>query len=127
VSGSLSTIEKYIELGMEPAKMNLGLPFYGKWFKTAGTCTYVGCPTALLEDSNGMDTGNSGALEFSVGSEVFSKGIADENEGGQWYWDPVTSSFWTWDTVDFINRKLKNIVQAKKLGGASKLFRLFTR
>ncbi|TGJ80456.1 hypothetical protein E0Z10_g8303 [Xylaria hypoxylon] len=118
VQGSLKTVEKYIELGMDPAKMNLGIAFYAKYFETAEKCTEpVGCKTALLEDVSGLDTGRSGAKTFSEGVPVLGSGQADQTEGGQWYWDPSTSYFWTWDTPEFIGQKFEKIVKAKRLGG----------
>ncbi|KAI0490996.1 glycoside hydrolase family 18 protein [Xylaria cf. heliscus] len=118
VQGSLNTIEKYIQLGMNSTKMNLGIAFYAKYFKTAGECTQpVGCETAVLEDANGVDTGLSGAKTFLEGVPVLSSGKPDETEGGQWYWDSKTSFFWTWDTPEFIAQKFEKIVKAKNLGG----------
>ena len=38
----------------------------------------------------------------------------------QWYWDPSTSYFWTWDTPQFIAPKFSGIVKARGLGGVSK-------
>ncbi|KAI2643398.1 glycoside hydrolase family 18 protein [Xylaria nigripes] len=118
VQGSLKTVEKYIELGMDPAKMNLGIAFYAKYFQTSEPCTKpLGCKTVLLEDANGLDTGKSGAKTFKEGVPVLSNGIADNEEGGQWYWDKATSNFWTWDTPDFIAQKFEKIIKAKNLGG----------
>ncbi|KAI0540101.1 glycoside hydrolase family 18 protein [Xylaria digitata] len=118
VKESLNTVEKYIELGIDPAKMNLGLAFYAKYFETIGTCVEpIGCETVLLEDANGLDTGLSGAKTFLGGVPVLASGQADETEGGQWYWDSSKSHFWTWDTPEFIAQKFEKIVKAKGLGG----------
>jgi chitinase len=126
VLGSLNTVEKYIELGMDPAKMNLGIAFYAKFFKTTEPCANpVGCKTAVLE-SGGVDTGLSGAITFAVGTPVLASGQADETEGGEWYWDPATSNFWTWDTPEFIAQKFEKIVKAKGLGGVGKFSLLFS-
>ncbi|KAH8163074.1 hypothetical protein CIB48_g5157 [Xylaria polymorpha] len=118
VQGSLNTVEKYIELGMDAAKMNLGIAFYAKYFQTVEECKEpVGCETAVLEDANGLDTGRSGAKTFLEGIPVLASGQADQTEGGQWYWDPSTSYFWTWDTPEFVAQKFEKIVKAKGLGG----------
>ncbi|KAI1169388.1 glycoside hydrolase family 18 protein [Nemania serpens] len=118
VQGSLKTVEKYIKLGMDPAKMNLGIAFYAKYFETIEKCTEpVGCETAVLEDSSGVDTARSGAKTFLEGVPVLAKGQADQAEGGQWYWDPSTSYFWTWDTPEFVAQKFEKIIKAKGLGG----------
>ncbi|OTB04396.1 glycoside hydrolase family 18 protein [Hypoxylon sp. CI-4A] len=118
VKGSLSTIDHYISLGMDAAKLNLGIAFYAKWFKTQGECTTpIGCPTVALEDANGEDTGMSSAVTFREGPAVLSSGQADAENGGQWFWDSATSYFWTWDTPDFIAQKFDEIIKARGLGG----------
>ncbi|KAI1074315.1 glycoside hydrolase family 18 protein [Whalleya microplaca] len=118
VKGSLNSINKYLDLGMDASKMNLGIAFYAKWFKTKGECTEpIGCETVLLEDANGQDTGMSGAVTFKEVPPVLSSGKADTTEGGEWYWDSATSYFWTWDTPDFIKEKFEQIVKDRKLGG----------
>ena len=69
VNRSLHSIETYAARGMSPSKMNLGFPFYAKFFTTAegAECTEpIGCPTALLEAPDGSDTGKSGVLTFEA-------------------------------------------------------------
>lgn len=106
--------------------MNLGIAFYAKYFETIEKCTEpVGCETAVLEDSSGVDTARSGAKTFLEGVPVLAKGQADQAEGGQWYWDPSTSYFWTWDTPEFVAQKFEKIIKAKGLGGVSKSCRVF--
>ncbi|PNY24026.1 Endochitinase B [Tolypocladium capitatum] len=125
VEGSKATVETYIRRGMTPSKMNLGFAFYAKFFKTADACTSpTGCPTVLMEGPDGTDTGKSGATTFEVENfntaefaNVLTNGKADTTKGGQWYWDPSTKKFWTWDTPAFIAQKFAEIVKAKKLGG----------
>ncbi|KAI1459452.1 glycoside hydrolase family 18 protein [Annulohypoxylon moriforme] len=118
VKGSLATVDKYISLGMDAAKLNLGFAFYAKYFTTQGECTQpIGCPTVALEDASGGDTGKSGAVTFQEVPPVLSSGKADTDEGGQWFWDSATSYFWTWDTPDFVAQKFEQIVKAKGLGG----------
>ncbi|ROW06157.1 hypothetical protein VMCG_04476 [Cytospora schulzeri] len=71
VKGSLAAIETYIERGMTPCKMNLGIAFYAKYFTLAAntTCTGpIGCPLALAEDADGVDLGTSGAVTFEASS-----------------------------------------------------------
>ncbi|KAF3771083.1 carbohydrate-binding module family 18 [Cryphonectria parasitica EP155] len=72
VNGSLAAIETYLTRGMDPAKMNLGIAFYAKYFTLAAntTCTTgpIGCPIALAEDAEGQDTGTSGAVTFEATS-----------------------------------------------------------
>ncbi|POR39076.1 Endochitinase B [Tolypocladium paradoxum] len=126
VEGSKTTIETYIERGMTPGKMNLGFAFYAKFFQTADACTAAtGCPTVLMEGPDGSDLAKSGATTFEIENfntadfaNALKNGKADTAKGGQWYWDPSTKKFWTWDTPEFIAQKFADIVKAKKLGGA---------
>ena len=126
VKGSLQTVDTYIQRGMTPSKMNLGFAFYAKWFTTKDgvECTTpTGCPTALLEDANGGDTGLSGAVTFETANyggafqQAMNNGKEDSDAGGQWYWDASAKVYWTWDTPKLIMRKFTEIVVAKKLGG----------
>lgn len=55
---------------------------------------------------------NGGELE-----RVLANGKADDVQGGQWWWDPNTSKFWTWDTPAFIARKFAEVVKPYRLGG----------
>jgi hypothetical protein len=69
VIGSLHAIDKYISLGFSPQKLNLGFALYAKWFTTAPgvDCSRgLDCKTALLENSDGSDTGASGAVTFEA-------------------------------------------------------------
>ncbi|KAI1491405.1 glycoside hydrolase family 18 protein [Biscogniauxia mediterranea] len=118
VKGSLETVDNYLALGFDPAKMNLGFAFYAKFFKTQGECTQpIGCPTVLLENPDGSDPGLSGAVTFLENPDVLPLGQADTENGGQWYWEPSTNYFWTWDTPDFVAQKFNDIVKARGLGG----------
>ncbi|KKK12489.1 hypothetical protein AOCH_006590 [Aspergillus ochraceoroseus] len=45
-------------------------------------------------------------------------GKVDAKAGGQYYWDPAATLFWTWDTPALINRKFQDIIAARGLGGA---------
>ncbi|OAR02841.1 hypothetical protein LLEC1_07421 [Akanthomyces lecanii] len=130
VEGSLATIETYLARGVPAGKLNLGFGFFAKWFTTkdGATCDEpTGCPTAVLENPDGSDPGLSGSVTFET--ENYSKGGAflnaitngkpDPVKGGQWYWDAAAKVYWTWDTPEFIARKVAEIVKAKKLGGVA--------
>ncbi|KAI1342183.1 glycoside hydrolase family 18 protein [Xylariaceae sp. FL0016] len=128
VQGVNQTIQTYLDRGMDAAKMNLGFPFYAKFFNLAGTCdTPIGCPTKLMEDPNtGADLGTSGAAVFALNDDfsvdwqaASAKGQADNVQGGQWCVSNAKgiSSFWTWDTPEFIAEKFSTIVKPMKLGG----------
>lgn len=68
IANSLEAVNNFIDLGLDPQKMNLGFAYYAKWFTTSpyGDCESnpIGCPTALLENPDGTDTGNSGTMTF---------------------------------------------------------------
>lgn len=69
---SLESIQNYLDIGIPAEKLNLGFAFYAKWFKTDpnSDCDVepLGCATALLETSDGTDTGNSGTITFEAGN-----------------------------------------------------------
>ncbi|KAJ5233829.1 CAZyme family GH18 [Penicillium citrinum] len=132
VAGSLETINAYLDIGADPAKMNLGFAYYAKWFETDpnSDCDEhpLGCATVKLENADGTDTGKSGAVTFTEKVEAPSNaleswkraeknGMTDEKKGGQYYWDKESNMFWTWDTPEIISRKFTEIVDEKKLGG----------
>nr|QDJ94325.1 chitinase chiA5 [Cordyceps cicadae] len=126
IKGSLAAIDRYIALGVPASKMNLGFAFYAKKFATADgvTCDKpTGCKTALLENADGTDPGLSAAVTFEIGNyvgdfdQVVKNSKADEDEGGQWYWDSATKFYWTFDTPEFIAKKFTDIVKARGLGG----------
>ncbi|KAJ4003678.1 hypothetical protein NW752_011098 [Fusarium irregulare] len=69
VQGAARAVDKYLSLGFPANKLVLGLPFYAKWFTTKKgyTCTQaIGCPTELLENPDGSDTGKSGSMTFEA-------------------------------------------------------------
>ncbi|KAL5001998.1 glycoside hydrolase superfamily [Aspergillus recurvatus] len=128
---SLESIDAYLEAGMPPEKLNLGLAYYVKWFKTVSgeQCAKepIGCPTVLMEDPDtGADLGQAGAFSWNdpVPKELaasFAKaksgGEYDTVGGGYYFWDSEESIFWSWDTADAIGRKFPAVVEEKKLGG----------
>lgn len=133
VAGSLETINAYLDIGAKPEQLNLGFAYYAKWFETDpnSDCDEhpLGCATVKLENSDGSDTGKSGAVTFEQSPEGVPSNVAeswkraqkdgktDEEKGGQYFWDKDANIFWTWDTPELISRKFKDIVDAKKLGG----------
>jgi GH18 family chitinase len=131
VANSLEALQAYVERGVSPEKMNLGLAFYVKWFKTAAgvNCSKepIGCKTELMEDpETGADLGQTGAFSWHDEvprelSESFRKaeayGVYDEDGGGYFYWDEAERLFWSWDTPEAIRRKVPAIVEKMKPGG----------
>jgi chitinase len=70
INGSLASIDYYMEkLALPAEKINLGFAFYAKYFTTDPQfeCENgLGCVTVLLENSDGSDTGKSGAMTFEA-------------------------------------------------------------
>jgi GH18 family chitinase len=128
---SLESIDAYAKRGVPLAKMNLGLAFYIKWFKTDSyaNCSVqpIGCKTALMEDpTTGADLGNAGAFSWhdNVPSELsesfqhaMAHGVYDIKAGGHYYFDAKEDLFWSWDTPDAIKRKFPAVVEKRGLGG----------
>jgi chitinase len=79
IADSLASVELYTAIGLEPAKTNLGIAFYAKWFTSAGTCNAtspLGCKAAVLEDPvTGDDLGIAGAVTF----EASNYAVVDES------------------------------------------------
>lgn len=71
IKGSLAAVEAYIARGVTPAKMNLGIAFYAKYFTLPANSTCagpIGCPIVAAESTDGLDTGTSGAVTFEASS-----------------------------------------------------------
>ncbi|KAF2492822.1 glycoside hydrolase [Lophium mytilinum] len=186
IHDSHDSIQSYIGVGLDPAKINLGFAYYAKWYTTKGDCqTPLGCPLAQLEDPiTGADTKLSGTVTFETANmaplpaagsitvssdgscganghscpagsccsyagycgttddyckggcqHVFSnggckdadvlgswtkarsQGFTDTTAGGQYYYEFAQRLFWTWDTVDLMEKKFDQIVKPLKLGG----------
>jgi GH18 family chitinase len=131
VQNSLEGINAYLERGVPPARANLGLAYYIKWYKTAiGVDCHaksVGCPTELMEDpATGADLGKTGAFSWhdQVPDELkvsfhkaLSQGTYDEHGGGLYYWDKDERLFWSWDDPKALAKKIPDILGAKELGG----------
>ncbi|KAL2108473.1 hypothetical protein VUR80DRAFT_3750 [Thermomyces stellatus] len=127
---SRTAIEAYMARGATPDKLNLGLPFFVKWFLTE-PCpnpeNAIGCPMPLLEDpQTGSDLGKSGAFSFhdEVPAELapsynraLTEGKHDKVGGGYYYWDAGENRFWTFDTPQAIRPKFPVLVEGMGLGG----------
>jgi len=132
VQNSLEAITSYLERGVPPARANLGLAYYIKWYKTAIDVDChaepVGCPTELMEDPNtGADLGKAGAFswhdqvpdELSVSfHRALKYGTYDKQGGGHYYWDKYERRFWSWDDPKALAKKIPAILTATNLGGA---------
>lgn len=124
-------ISAYTHRGAQPDKLNLGLGFYVKWFKTAERedcgIAPTGCKTELMEDpKTGADLGKAGAFSWhdEVPSELktsFDKALQnwkyDEPEGGNYYWDAEERLFWSWEAPEAIWDKVRPILRDNLVNG----------
>lgn len=86
IKSSLEIIDYYINtLSLDPAKINLGIPLYTKYFKLDASkpCENgLGCATVLLENADGSDTGMSGAVTFEAYNYAKPTGNLTESTDG---------------------------------------------
>ncbi|OJJ44226.1 hypothetical protein ASPZODRAFT_71871 [Penicilliopsis zonata CBS 506.65] len=72
VEGCLEAVQNYIDIGLDPAKINLGFAYYAKFFTTdpnSDCATHpIGCGVVSLENADGTDNGKSGAFTFEQGN-----------------------------------------------------------
>ncbi|KKK14942.1 hypothetical protein P175DRAFT_0435786 [Aspergillus ochraceoroseus IBT 24754] len=72
VAGSLDTIQAFLDIGLDPQKVNLGFAYYAKWFTTQANADCgshpIGCPVVVMENPDGTDNGKSGAFTFEKGT-----------------------------------------------------------
>ncbi|KAI0526237.1 glycoside hydrolase superfamily [Xylaria bambusicola] len=70
VEGSKAAVQRYIDLGLPPEKINLGFPFYAKWFQVEDNChnltTPDSCEIVPAQDADGADNYKSGVLTFEM-------------------------------------------------------------
>ena len=130
-TGSLATLDAYIERGASPQQLNLGFAFTVKWVRTKPGISCkdraIGCPMTLGEDpQTGEDLGQTGAFswhdevppELAVSFEkALRDGEYDQERGGYWYWDEGENLFWTFDTPEAISRKFPLVLDKKEVGG----------
>ncbi|PGG95822.1 hypothetical protein AJ79_09859 [Helicocarpus griseus UAMH5409] len=101
-----------------------------------GTCGYLNslrCPEGACCSAHGQ-CGNTtahcgegcqpqyGKCDAKIDMDaLFRKALAngrtDDQQGGRYYVDEENKLFWTWDSTDMMERKFKEIVREKKLGG----------
>lgn len=74
VEGCLESVKGYLNLGLDPAKANLGFPFYAEYYKMLPNCPNangLNCPIQAAENPDGSDAKTSGVLTFQ--DENFAK------------------------------------------------------
>lgn len=67
VTGSKQSMNAYIKNGIPAARLNLGFPFYAKWFtlQAGAPCQNpIGCTVGAFENADGSDNGMSGVFTF---------------------------------------------------------------
>ncbi len=132
IQQSLAALDAYVDSGVAPQSLNLGLAFYTKYFRTehqdcADSPSALGCPTLLLEDpSTGTDLGRTGGFSWhdSVPMDVadsftraLDRGTYDDQEGAYYFWDEEEDLWWTFDTPDAIDRKMSSVLSKTRVGG----------
>jgi len=132
IAASRNTINAYIADGVPPEKINYGLGFYVKWFKTDkedcdNARTPIGCKTLLLEDPvTGGDLGRAGAFSWhdEVPGEMkssFQRALSnrkyDEDEGATYYYDSEEAIWWTFDDPRSIKKKVEQLNRELKVRG----------
>jgi chitinase len=72
VRESLETVNNYITIGLDPAKLNLGFAYYAKYFTTdprSDCATHpIGCRVVPSVNLDGSDNGKSGDFTFETGN-----------------------------------------------------------
>lgn len=82
---------------------------YGNCGTTAAHCG-AGCQYAFGTGCTGPDVAGSWQTALQQGQ-------ADEELGGEYFYDAKNKLFWTWDTLEFMERKFKEVVEQYGLGG----------
>lgn len=130
VAGSKAAVQRYMDRGAPPRKLNLGLPYYVKWYRTDATCDAAyspGSPMPLMEDpETGADLGMTGGFSWHDGAppemrDSFGRALVDgfvDADGSYGYWDRKERLWWSFDTPESIMIKMREIVGEMGLGGA---------
>ncbi|KAJ4210759.1 hypothetical protein NW759_013063 [Fusarium solani] len=128
VADSRDAVQRYIDRGASPKRLNLGFGYYVKWFLTeqCDASNPIGCPTQLLEDpKTGADLGKTGAFSWHDEipgdvAESFARardGGSYDDDGSYYYWDPRELRWWSFDTEKSIQRKMDDVVPQVNVGG----------
>ncbi|KAM6522702.1 hypothetical protein FALCPG4_012329 [Fusarium falciforme] len=128
VADSRDAVQRYIDRGASPERLNLGFGYYVKWFMTeqCDASNPIGCPTQLLEDpKTGADLGKTGAFSWHDEipgdvAESFARardGGSYDDDGSYYYWDPRELRWWSFDTEQSIQRKMDDVVPQVSMGG----------
>ena len=68
LEGSKAAVQRYLDLGVPPEKLNLGFAFYAKYFQVMGNCTDFtsvdNCEIIPAQEPDGTDNYKSGFLTF---------------------------------------------------------------
>jgi len=107
-----STVQGYLDMGVPPAKIVVGVPFYGRGW------------TGVVEERNGLYQPAVGPVEvddgyasFHILNEFTEKGYTrfwDEEAQAAWLFNGET--FWTYEDEESINKKM-DYVRSRNLSG----------
>ncbi|KAK8056575.1 hypothetical protein PG993_001802 [Apiospora rasikravindrae] len=98
-----------------------GTAFTCQGLADAGCCSQYGfCGSTPAHCGAGCQANFGTCTGPQIGASFVSalkESKTDEVLGGQWWWDASNELFWTLDTVPLMQRKFKEIVAARGLGG----------
>ena len=128
VNDSRASLQRYIDRGAPPDRLNLGLGYYAKWFMTqmCDPNNVLSCPTQLLENpSTGADLGRTAGFSWhdSVPRDLASSFRRARSEGRYFadgsygFWDAEEKRWWSFDTPRSIGTKMDLLVEGMGLGG----------
>lgn len=128
IADSMAAVQRYLDRGLPASMANLGLGYYVKWVMTEDCSkrNVLGCPTQLLEDQEtGGDLGRTAAFSWhdTVPAELdesFSRALSEGqyfDDGSYGYWDEQEHRWWTFDTAEVIEGKMRELVGSMGLGG----------
>ncbi|KAL4932044.1 glycoside hydrolase family 18 protein [Aspergillus undulatus] len=105
-----TAITAYIEAGIAPGKINLGMPLYGRSF--AGTEG----PGTKFSDVGGMGSFENGIWDYKVLPKEGAIVKEDEETGASFSFDEAKKELISFDNVATIKRKAEYVIQ-NRLGG----------
>ncbi len=116
------TVEAYLNAGVPPEKILMGIPFYGYGWTVNGAAMQQGqFVTATPLPASGPDPVSSEGFKYIVTAarpllEVYRDNLTNDGQTtAPWLFDGKT--FWTYDDPNSINQKVK-FALSKGLGGA---------
>ncbi|CAH0023928.1 unnamed protein product, partial [Clonostachys rhizophaga] len=120
VAGSKAAVQ--IDRGAPLGKLNIDLPYYQRWYRTAAACDAaypLGCPVPLMEDrETGAGLGMTGGFRWhdetpAELAESYHRALTHGftyEDGSCGYWGPDELLWWSLDRLESIRRNLVEVV-----------------